>query len=40
MSLAENCIFDITEQHGELPFLVFGDLNARTRTANKLLLND
>ena len=34
MSLVENCIFDIIEQHGELPFLVFGDLNARTGTAN------
>ena len=34
MSLAENCILDIIEQHGELPFLVFDDLNARTGTAN------
>ena len=34
MSLIENCIFEIIEQHGELPFLVFGDLNARTGTAN------
>ena len=34
MSLVENCIFYISEQHGELPFLVFGDLNARTGTAN------
>ena len=34
MSLVENCIFDIIEQHGQLPFLVFGDLNARTGTAN------
>ena len=35
MSLVENCIFDIIEQHGaELPFLGFGDLNARTGTAN------
>ena len=32
--LVENCISDIIEQHGELPFLVFGDLNARTGTAN------
>ena len=32
--LVENCIFDIIEQHGELPFLVFDDLNARTGTAN------
>ena len=32
--LVENCIFDITEQHGELSFLGFGDLNARTATAN------
>ena len=28
--LVENCIFDIIEQHGELPFLGFGDLNTRT----------
>ena len=34
MSLVEDCIFDIIEQHGELPFLVFGDLNARTGSAN------
>ena len=34
MSLVENCIFDVIDQHGELPFLVFGDLNARTGTAN------
>ena len=35
MSLVENCIFDIIEQDGaELPFLGFGDLNARTATAN------
>ena len=34
MSLVENCIFNIIEQHGELAFWVFGDLNARTGTAN------
>ena len=33
-SLVENCNFDIIEQHGELHFLVFGDSNARTGTAN------
>ena len=34
MSLVENCIFQIIEQHGGLPFLVFGDLNVRIGTAN------
>ena len=34
MSLIENCIYDVMEQHGELSFLVFGDLNVRTGTAN------
>ena len=42
MSLVENCTFDIIDQHGELLFfsflfllfLVFGDSNARTGTAN------
>ena len=34
VTLVEKCIFDIIEQQGELPFLVFCDLNARTGTAN------
>ena len=34
VSLLEHCIIDIFEDVGELPVLIFGDLNARTCDAN------
>ena len=40
MSLVENRIFDIIEQHGELPFLVFGDARTGTANANECVLPD
>ena len=32
--LLENCILDVFESHGDLPFIIMGDLNARTGSAN------
>ena len=33
-SLLEHCIIDILEETGEVPIIIFGDLNARTGNAN------
>ena len=32
--LLEHCIIDILEETGEVPIIIFGDLNARTGDAN------
>ena len=34
LSLLEHCITDILEETGEVPIIIFGDLNARTGDAN------
>jgi hypothetical protein len=40
VTMLEDCLLDINRRFGDLPFIIFGDLNARTASLNSSLSRD